>query len=389
MTDQHAAVRPTPPPAPSRKSYLFGWVIWLVNLFAPKRPDRAVLYGHPPLNEALLTVFEALGERGVECHVIVDDSHTYELFREEADRRGIRLHLRHQPGAIFSYVTARFVFVTSSFYRSRPVRRQFLINLWHGAFTKRIDSRPVFAGVRGARTTTTSRLGAAFRAVEFEVAPEDVLLVGCPRIDPLLSISRAESRAALSLPAEGLVLLWLPTYRGQGHDLELPPAPSETDLEVLEPWLAAHDALLLIKHHPVAPPVEPSSHPHVRVIPHIYDGTRQSLAALMAASDGLITDFSSAWADYLLIDRPIWIHWPDYAEWADVDNIPLTPIENWLPGPLTTSSAQLISQLSRHFDDHTDAWVGRREWLKAVFHHYCDANSTERLLDALGIAKPS
>jgi CDP-glycerol glycerophosphotransferase (TagB/SpsB family) len=386
---QSAPPGPTPPPAPSRKSYLMGWAIWLLNLLAPKRPNRAVLYGHPPLNEALLAVFEGLDAHGVECHVIVDDAHSYDLFRDEAQQRGIRLHRRHELGAILSYVTARFVFVTSMFYRSRPVRRQLLVNLWHGAFTKRIDSRPVFEGLRGARTTATSRLGAAFRTVEFDVAPEDVLLIGSPRNDPLLSTTRADSRAALDLPADGLVLLWLPTYRGQGHDRGLPPAPSDRDLELLEPWLAAHNALLLIKHHPVAPPVEPSVHRHVRVVPHVYDGSRQSLAGLMAASDALITDFSSAWADYLLLDRPIWIHWPDFADWADVDNIPLTPIDHWLPGPLTTSPAQLITELSRHFDDDDDAWVERRGWLKAVFHHYCDASSTERLLDALGIAKPS
>jgi CDP-glycerol glycerophosphotransferase (TagB/SpsB family) len=120
-------------------------------------------------------------------------------------------------------------------------------------------------------------------------------------------------------------------------------------------------------------------------VPHIFDGTEFSLAELMAASDALITDFSSAWSDYLLLDRPIWIHWPDFDRWAEADNIPLTPLDHWLPGPLTTSVERLIAELTAHFERGTDEWETRRSWLKAVFHQYADSNSTARLLDAIGI----
>jgi CDP-glycerol glycerophosphotransferase (TagB/SpsB family) len=105
----------------------------------------------------------------------------------------------------------------------------------------------------------------------------------------------------------------------------------------------------------------------------------------MAASDGLITDHSSAWADYLLLNRPIWIHWPDVATWTAVDDLPLTPLDRWLPGPLTTCPPDLLRELSRHFDDNDDRWAERREWLGAVFHQFHDTESTRRLLDALGI----
>jgi len=369
---------------PTRKSTLIGWLVWVPNVLLPKRDDRAILYGHPPLNDGVLAVLDGLRERGIECDIIVDDPRTAELVRDEAMQRGVRRILqRHALATMLAYARSRYVFITSALYRSRPVGRQRLVNLWHGAFTKRIDARPVFAGLRGVRTTASSRLGAAYRAFEFNVAPKDIMLIGSPRNDRLLGADRVDSRARLGLDPEGLILLWLPTFREDGLERVHPPSPSGPDLDALEPWLSAHNARLVIKHHPFAPPTPASAHRHVIVLPH--DGSPPSLADLMAASDGLITDHSSAWADYLLLDRPIWIHWPDVARWTDIDDLPLTPLDRWLPGPLTTSLPDLIHELSRHFDDNDDAWAERREWLGAVFHQFHDTESTSRLLDALGI----
>jgi CDP-glycerol glycerophosphotransferase (TagB/SpsB family) len=262
-----------------------------------------------------------------------------------------------------------------------------VVNLWHGAFTKRIDARPVFAGIRGVRTTASSRLGAAYRALEFNAQPKDIMLIGSPRNDRLLGADRAKCRARLEVDSEALALLWLPTFRELGRDRGHPPTPSDSDFEALEPWLADRDAVLIVKHHPLSPPISGTSHARVKLLPH--DDPRLSLSDLMAASDGLITDHSSAWADYLLLDRPIWIHWPDVARWIEDDNLPLTPLERWLPGPLTTSLDDLISELTHQFDDGADPWADRRAFLKDVFHQYQDAGSTSRLLDALGVALPT
>jgi len=354
------------------------------NVLLPKRDDRAILYGHPPLNDGILAVLDGLLARGLECDIIVDDPQTADLVRDEAEKRGVRRILqRHKAGTFVAYARSRYVFATSALYRSRPVGRQRYVNLWHGAFTKRIDARPVFAGLRGVLTTATSRLGAAHRAVEFNVQPKDILLIGSPRNDRLLSADRQDSRARLGLDPDALILLWLPTFREDGLDRVHAPSPSDADLAALEPWLSAHNAQLVIKHHPLAPPAATGQHRQVIVLPH--EGSPPALADLMAASDGLITDHSSAWADYLLLHRPIWIHWPDVARWTAVDDLPLTPLDRWLPGPLTTSAPDLIHELSRHFDDSDDQWAERREWLGAVFHQFHDTESTTRLLDALGI----
>ena len=358
-----------------------------LNAVAPKRPQQAVLYGIPPLNDGVVALLAELPKRNVRCYVFVDTSDEVELYREYALELGAADVLcRRSRAAIARFVTARYVFLTHMLYPVRPNRRQRVVNIWHGEFTKRIDGRPVARSVHGAITTATSRLGAALRAVEFDVAPTNVLLVGNPRSDRLLGTTKAEARARLGLAANTTVLLWLPTYRARADGPERPPSPTTAELQTLESWLTARDATLVVKHHPLVPrETEPEGFSRIR---HMYDGGQArpvSVAELMAAADGLLTDFSSAWVDFLLLDRPIFIHWPDHLKWSQADHNPLTPVENWLPGPLSTDIDGLVSTLSRFFGDGIDDWAERRAWLRPVLHTYVDAHNTERLLDALEI----
>jgi CDP-glycerol glycerophosphotransferase (TagB/SpsB family) len=290
------------------------------------------------------------------------------------------------PASLLAFLRARYVFTTHVLYPVRAPKRQVAVNLWHGEFTKRLDVRPVPRGLRGKTTTATSRLGATLRSVEFEVAPTRILVVGNPRNDQMLRCDRAEARAELGLAADELMVLWLPTYRlaHDGIGREAAPSPNAADLGELGQWLDRRHATLVIKAHPLAPAIPSPGSPRIRIIDDSSDGPATSVGRLMAASDCLITDFSSAWSDYLLLDRPIWIHWPDHARWVRDDQLPLAPLERWAPGPVTVTIDELVTQLDG-FADGDDAWAPRRDWLRAVLHRHTDAHSTQRLLDELGV----
>ncbi|HVY08706.1 MAG TPA: CDP-glycerol glycerophosphotransferase family protein [Mycobacteriales bacterium] len=358
-----------------------------LNAMTPKAPRDAVLYGFPPLNDAVTALLAELPKRGVRCHVFVDTREAADRVRARALSLGASsvVHRRSRE-AIRQFVTARYVFLTHMLYDVRPNRRQKVVNLWHGEFTKRIDNRPVARSVHGAIAIATSRLGASLRATEFDIAPDKVLLVGNPRTDRLLGVTRAEARKQLGLPRTGPILLWLPTYRLQDRRRATPPSPSLEELQTLDRWLGQHNATLVVKHHPLTP--AESAPGGLRRIRHLHDSDEAvSIGTLMAASDGLITDFSSAWVDFLLLDRPIWIHWPDHVNWSERDQIPLAPLSNWSPGPVTVDVEQLIAELTRYFGDDIDEWAQRRSWLRPVLHTYVDEHNTERLLDALHIGE--
>jgi len=59
----------------------------------------------------------------------------------------------------------------------------------------------------------------------------------------------------------------------------------------------------------------------------------------------MITDYSSLWADFLVLDRPMGFFCPDLAEYADgrgLDN----EFTRELPGPLLQSDEELVDFLS-------------------------------------------
>lgn len=370
-------------------SRAFAVLVEALDAVAPKRRDLAVLYGQPPLNDAVVALVGGLTARGVRCHVVVDHARDAARCRAEAARLGAAgIATRHSPAAVLAFLRARYVFFTHGFYAVRSPRRQIAVNLWHGEFTKRIDTRPVARSLRGVRTTATSPRGAELRMQEFDVPRERVLVVGNPRADVLLHTTRAAARERLGLPPDDLVVLWLPTYRLMpDRTKHAAPSPTAADLDALAPWLERHRATLLVKAHPAAPPLPAERHPQVRVL--VDDDPAHppvSVAMLMAASDCLITDFSSAWSDYLLLDRPIVIHWPDHAIWTEAGDLPLTPAEEWFPGPLTTAIPALLSQLDLVAAGRDD-WAGHRARLRAELHTYVDADNTSRLLDALGVPR--
>jgi CDP-glycerol glycerophosphotransferase (TagB/SpsB family) len=281
----------------------------------------------------------------------------------------------------------RHVFFTHGLYRVPANRRQAVVNLWHGEFTKEIGAWVGTLKVPSSYAVATSKLGVAYRCAEFELPPPRVLIVGNPRNDLLLSTSKADARQQFDLPADRRVLLWLPTYRFRHLRMGPPPTPSASDLATFDAWLEGRQTVLVVKQHPLAGSYDPPS--GLRNVRFIADDpdSPTSIAVLMAASDGLITDFSSAWVDYLLLDRPIWIHWPDHDRWSEHGRLQLEPLEAWLPGPLTTDVGQLLEEIES--EGRTGVWSQRRTWLRSVLHRYQDSGSTERLLDAIGIGAPA
>jgi CDP-glycerol glycerophosphotransferase (TagB/SpsB family) len=62
-------------------------------------------------------------------------------------------------------------------------------------------------------------------------------------------------------------------------------------------------------------------------------GAGVPLYGLLARSAGIITDYSSVWTDYLLLDRPIGFFIPDRDDYAGSRGLYPPDALTWLPGP--------------------------------------------------------
>jgi len=101
---------------------------------------------------------------------------------------------------------------------------------------------------------------------------------------------------------------------------------------------------------------------------------------LLATSDLLITDYSSIYADYLLIDKPIIFVYMDLKKYEEKRGLLLNPYELWMPGPKCVSQENLQNEIKKSLEDNT-YFNEERKFLKEIFHRYHDGLSTDRVIE--------
>jgi CDP-ribitol ribitolphosphotransferase len=118
-----------------------------------------------------------------------------------------------------------------------------------------------------------------------------------------------------------------------------------------------------------------------------YDRLRYAIGhtrQLMMCSDILITDYSSVWFEYLLLDRPIIFFAPDYSEYLEKRGLYMEYDE--VPGVIIKdekNSRQLKSVLENKTYDSSE--LGKqRQVFKARYMDGCDGHSTDRLIEKIG-----
>lgn len=100
------------------------------------------------------------------------------------------------------------------------------------------------------------------------------------------------------------------------------------------------------------------------------------------AADVLITDYSSVYFDYLLLDRPILFTDKDVDSYVAKRGLILEPLEFWRPG----AAVHTIDMLEREIVNVVngrDSYQEKRKCLLPLVHHYQDGHSTKRLFDAI------
>jgi CDP-glycerol glycerophosphotransferase len=384
-----------PPPLPSLQRRLAHLALDAVNRVVSKTPDRVVLHSTIDLEDGVLAIAEELHSRGWTPTILL-----------ERPNRATRVH-RHTGGkvrtvpkkslrGVMHYLTARYVMTTYAVYGdSRPPRSQVLVNIWHGEPPSGKVIARFFPGRGGLRCTyapVTSALGRAFRATEFGVHPLQVPIVGAARNDRMLHAdAQAVRRAVLGDAADRPTFLWLPTFRESvlgtiSINAAHPGVPfSAADVQRLDRWLVQKGATVVIKLHPHDAATFSGDFQAIRVLTQ--DEMEQlglTMYTMLPAFDGLLTDVSSVWVDYLLLDKPMVFAFPDIQDYRDGRGLSIEPYEDWVPGPFVRDIDGLIEALADLVDGR-DPMAHERGLARVRFHQYRDDRSAARLLDGLGI----
>ncbi|MBA2638574.1 MAG: CDP-glycerol glycerophosphotransferase family protein [Nocardioidaceae bacterium] len=307
----------------------------------------------------------------------------------------VRCVRKNSLRAYWAYVTARYVFFTHGLYGSpKPPRHKTIVNLWHGDGPKR---RPGFATIRSTFVVSGTRLWGEPRAQGFGVGQHGVLICGNPRVDQFARPATDEALRELKLEARRPLVVWLPTYRTTrypgdrlGAVRNWSDADSLSVSAVVQATLtqAVQDAeamgvQLVLKPHQLDADNYASTGLHIITDTDLREA-RISLYQLLARADGLITDYSSVWTDFLVRDRPIGFYCPDLDQYVGGRGLNVDHYPSLLPGQLLEGAADFRTFLRDCVDEPAASRRLRRRAAVRIGAETRPA-ATRRLLDAVGV----
>ena len=214
----------------------------------------------------------------------------------------------------------------------------------------------------------------------FGVTPEKVRITGFARHDRLVN-TPPQDRASLPtigprIPADRPVFVYLPTFR-EGT------ARQSFDWEVLESAAEQAGVTIAVKLHYVDADrgvlgIERlATSDHLRLL----DSHMDPIDAYIHA-DGMISDFSSAPFDFMLLDRPVVYYVPDLDQFGRSRPF-MFDLREVAIGPLCTDTTELAEALRVARSEGVGPYRARVDEVMSRFHTYPPGGASQRVVEAI------
>ena len=251
--------------------------------------------------------------------------------------QGMALVRKASLAGLTAYLRAEAVLFTHGLYGSpRPPPRS--RSSTSGTATAPKTSGPTSrwaAHIASTYLVGSTQLFSGYQAAAFDVPPDHVLVTGNARTDQFWQ--PLDRRRLRELGITGDFVVWMPTFRRPRavgavrvrDDVGAVTEGGSSELRALIDGLRERGIQLVVKPHPMdADRRELDDVVTVDEEDLVRAGV--SLYGLLGASSGLVTDYSSTWVDYLLLDRPIAFLVPDRTSY-DRALLPADVLD-WVPG---------------------------------------------------------
>jgi len=270
-----------------------------------------------------------------------------------------------------------------------------LIQVWHGIPFKRIGyASSDFLGVLEKVVTEQDQYRAvissskvdslAMTAAFYPLTIHQVWNTGLPRNDFILreettlpeDLQSDLARVRELLDGRRLVL-FMPTFRNSQSEGAYRFAPEE--IERLRGWLEANGAVLGVREHMADTARQYGS--QLAEIPAVdlSDAEFPNVEVLYRASDALVTDYSSAFIDYMLTGKPAISFAYDYEAYL-LERGGFYDLEQIFPGPICKTFEEFATALDTVFERDEDATYAFKQRL---FFDHVDDGSSARVVEKI------
>lgn len=310
----------------------------------------------------------------------------------KAENINVIVHYRFSLQGIWYFYRAKYVFCThglNSFIHLHQKNK--IVNMWHGMPLKVIGAMdPKNNGTNLTKAdylVATSPFFQQLMSYSFDnINLEKIFLIGQPRNDLLFETTDFFLKNKIDISRYSNIGIWLPTYRSsivgdirmdgkyvEGNISYL----SQKDLNKLDCFLVKHHVLLIVKLHPmdVLQKCEFKNYSNILILKQI--DFKYQLYPLLGSTSFLLTDYSSVWVDYEILNKPIGFVMDDIEEYKKSRGLTIAELDKKLPGPILDTLDKLYSFLASPSDFLIDSGT--------FYNTYKDSNACQRLLKALNL----
>lgn len=296
---------------------------------------------------------------------------------------------------------AKFLFMTDSYGFALGCRKdQVRVMLWHGCGFKARLSRSSNENNYEYMIVTGDEY-AKTHAKNFGLRDDQILVTGYPKVDYMFHPVR-EWLEKLNVKKAEKYIFWLPTFRNtyrvglekHNHtkpkgETGLPMVVSIDEMNNLNSLLSDNDAVMIIKLHPMQDRkliCDFSGFTNIQLIENT-DLIKQDIHInqILCYADALISDYSSAAVDYLVMDRPIGFTLDDFDAYEAERGFNWPDVKPHLPGKELYNYNELFDFVKSVLAG-SDPGYKKRNSISRSMQKYRDDQSSKRILDILGIA---
>ncbi len=293
---------------------------------------------------------------------------------------------------------AKYIFFTDAYGFARNCRPdQTRVQLWHGCgFKTRVNF--VRCEKRYEYTTVISDLYSRIHQDIYGLRENQVLVSGYAKQDWLFCPAW-DKWGSLGMPRASRYVFWLPTFRrakagltelnehGPGGQTGLPVADTYEKLEKLDRLLRSLDTALVLKLHPFQDPgsIRLAEATNIALLDNgALAANDIQVNQILGIADGLVSDYSSAAVDYMLLDRPIGFTLEDVEEYGNSRGFVFENIREWLPGAEIFDFRDFCAFVEG-VGKGEDPTAEKRRELLGKMHKYRDGQNCKRIVEMLQI----
>lgn len=354
------------------------------------KQDKILFYTDLGFRDNVKALYDYLIENGFnEKYEIICATNDYAKFIHNKPQH---VTFKNKWWGFLDYFSAGYVFYCFGRIPILPGKNQTVVQLWHGTpfkakskdFEEKNDSRKLFF----THVVASSKHLIPVLSNTFSFPEEKIIVCGQPRNDTLFK------KSSYNFGTYSKLVLWAPTFRdskSMGKETQkksqLIPIFKIEQLQELNTFLQERAMKLIIKLHPVQDITEYNlvEMDNLIFLSHAEFTKREmDLYVLAGQCDALITDYSSIFSDFLLLNRPIAFTEDDIDDYQNTRGFSVQNINDYRAGFRIKTKNDFLQFLDDLSHDK-DSYAQERDRANKLLNDYRDNKSCERVLKAVGL----